>query len=363
MTSHIPLISVVTPFRDTAPYLAQCIESVLSQSHQDFEYILSDNCSSDGSTEIAEEYARRDARIRVIRQPQLLSQVRHYNQALSHISAASQYCKIVQADDYLFPDCLRLMAEAFAQSETIGLISAYDLKGNKVRGSGFPYPATVMPGSEVARLYLRNKVFVFGSPNTVMYRSSLVRGERPFFAENLLHEDTEKCFEILRHWDFGFVRQVLSFMRTGNVNQSVSATFRDFRPDELDRYINVHRYASVFLEDQEAKRLKSETRREYYRGLASEAIYLRGVDFWKYQEKGLNTVGETLDRRYLTLQIGRILLGMLLNPGTTMMRLFRFLKCLLRAGGANADHRVSSAVLPDTRSVAARFQDVLNADR
>ena len=137
-----------------------------------------------------------------------------------------------------------------------------------------------------ARLYLRNKVFVFGSPNTVMYRSSLVRDHAPFFAENLLHEDTEKCFEILKDWDFGFVHQVLSFMRTENVNQSVSAEFRDFRPDELDRYINVHRYASAFLEHQEAEQLKHETKREYYRGLAGEVLHFRGSAFWNTRKKG-----------------------------------------------------------------------------
>ena len=64
-----------------------------------------------------------------IRRSHLLSQVQNYNHALKEISAASQYCKIVQADDFIFPDCLRLMAKAFEQSPTIGLVSAYDMKG------------------------------------------------------------------------------------------------------------------------------------------------------------------------------------------------------------------------------------------
>src|SRR5207253_3419947 len=57
-----PLVSVVTPFYNTAKYLAQCIEGVLTQSYPEFEYILLDNCSTDGSREIAQIYARQDPR-------------------------------------------------------------------------------------------------------------------------------------------------------------------------------------------------------------------------------------------------------------------------------------------------------------
>ena len=319
-----PLVSVVTPFHNTAPYLAQCIESVLAQSYSRFEYILVDNCSTDESGEIAETYARRDSRIRLIRRAQLLSQVQNYNAALAEISAESKYCKIVQADDYIFPDCLRLMVQAFEQSETVGLVSAYDLKADIVRGSGFPHGKPLLPGREVARLYLRTGIFVFGSPTTVMYRSSLVRSQQPFYDESLLHEDTEKCMQILENWDFGFVYQLLSFLRVDN--ESISATFCSFQPVVLDRYILVQRYASVFLDADEALALKKKTKRWYYDVLASEALRFRGHDFWRYHQAGLKTLGETLHRPHLALRIARAFLGMIANPGTTARRGLSFLK-------------------------------------
>ena len=319
-----PLISVVTPFHNTAKYLSECIESVLAQSYGCFEYILVDNCSTDGASEIAEAYARRDGRIRFVRRSALLPQVRNYNSALTEISDESQYCKIVQADDYIFPNCLQLMVQTFEHSKSIGLVSSYDLKRSMVRGSGFPYPSPFVPGKEMARLYLQTGSHVFGSPSTVMYRSSIVRNSQAFFDEGLLHEDTEKCMQILQHWDFGFVHQVLSFLRADN--ESISSEVRTFQPDALDRYIIVKRYASAFLEALDAVALQKESKRAYYRIMATEAVHLRGSAFWQYHEQGLQTIGEKLDRGYLGLQVARKLLGLVANPGFTIARGLHFWK-------------------------------------
>src|ERR1700758_4880882 len=178
-----PLVSVVTPFYNTARYLVQCIESVLTQSYPNFEYILMDNCSTDGSAEIAESYARRDARIRLIRCTEFVPQLQNYNRALAEISDASQYCKIVQADDHIFPECLELMVQSFEQSKSIGLVSSYWLHGDVIAGCGYPYPTPMLPGRECGRWSLRTGIYAFGSQTTVMYRSSLVRQQDPFYNE------------------------------------------------------------------------------------------------------------------------------------------------------------------------------------
>jgi glycosyltransferase involved in cell wall biosynthesis len=319
-----PLVSVVTPFHNTAPYLKQCIESVLAQTYLSFEYLLVDNCSTDGSGEIAETYARHDSRIRLLRHSQLLSQVQNYNSALEQISEHSKYCKVVQADDYIFPDCLKSMVQVFEQSESIGLVSSYDLKGDIVRGSGFPRHLSLLSGKEVAQYYLRGGVFVFGSPTTVMYRSSLVRYQKPFYEEGLLHEDTEKCMQILEHWDFGFVHQVLSFVRTGN--ESISSSASAFQSGALDHYIIVQRYAPVFLPSHEAAAVRQKSKREYYRVLAGQGIRLRGSAFWHYHKQGLRGLGETLHAFDLAFGIIRELLWMVVNPGATVLWVFRVAK-------------------------------------
>jgi glycosyltransferase involved in cell wall biosynthesis len=321
-----PFVSVVTPFYNTAPYLAQCIESVLAQTYSHFEYILVDNCSTDGSAEIAETYAHRDPRIRLIRCSQFLGQIPNYNRALLQISSTSKYCKMVEADNHIFQDCLQLMVQTFEQSESIGLVSSYWLMGNMLCGSGYPYPMQMVPGREWAAQHLHAVAHVFGSPTQVMYRSSVVRDHQPFYDERALHADTEKCLEILKHWDFGFVHQVLSFSRTDN--ESISSAVRDLEAGAVDRYITDRRYGPIFLEGKEAALLGRKSKRAYYRALVRGALRLRGggLAFWRYHKAALKTLDETLDWPYLALVMSRELVWLASNPGMTMVQALRYWK-------------------------------------
>jgi glycosyltransferase involved in cell wall biosynthesis len=318
-----PFVSVVTPFFNTASFLAESIDSVLRQTYGHFEYILADNCSTDGSYEIAESYASKDRRIRVVRNSEFVSQLKNYNRALREISPDSKYCKIVQADDLIFPDCLKLMVDAFEQSESIGLVSSYRLTGTTVEGSGYPYPMPVFDGKELGRFFLKTGIYVFGSQTTVMYRSSIVRGSAPFFNESLPHADLDKAMELLAHWDFGFVHQLLSFSRMQD--ESITSSLLNYEPYALDRFIVMRQYGPIFLNDNEVDRLLKRSKRNYYSALARQALHFRGRAFWKYHEEGLRTSGCRLDRLYLTLQIGLELCRKALNPGDTLARVLRAL--------------------------------------
>jgi glycosyltransferase involved in cell wall biosynthesis len=61
------LISILTPFKNTEPFIGECIESILQQTHQHWEAIFVDDNSSDNSNEIVEGYAKKDKRVRLVR--------------------------------------------------------------------------------------------------------------------------------------------------------------------------------------------------------------------------------------------------------------------------------------------------------
>src|SRR5690349_12438950 len=113
--SHQPLVSVLTPVYNGAAYLVECIESVLRQTYQNYEYIIVNNCSTDGTLEIAEKYAAADGRIRVHTNNKFVGVIDNHNIAFSQMSPSARYCKLVSADDAIFPRCIEqmvLLAEA-----------------------------------------------------------------------------------------------------------------------------------------------------------------------------------------------------------------------------------------------------------
>ena len=67
--SPAPTLSVGLPVYNGERYLAESLDALLAQTYADFELIISDNASTDGTAEICREYAARDPRIRYVRQP------------------------------------------------------------------------------------------------------------------------------------------------------------------------------------------------------------------------------------------------------------------------------------------------------
>ena len=97
------MISIIIPIYNTEKYLGQCIESVLSQSHRDFELILVDDGSPDRAGSICDQYAAQDPRIRVFHKKNGgVSAAR--NTGLE--SAVGEYVTFIDSDDWVEPTYL-----------------------------------------------------------------------------------------------------------------------------------------------------------------------------------------------------------------------------------------------------------------
>lgn len=106
-------ISVIIPVYNVARYLPQCLDSVLSQDHQDLEVLLIDDGSTDDSGSICDRYAARDPRVRVIHQKNAGAAAAK-NAGLR--IATGEYLSFVDSDDYLEPNVYGYMLQTLKDS-------------------------------------------------------------------------------------------------------------------------------------------------------------------------------------------------------------------------------------------------------
>jgi glycosyltransferase involved in cell wall biosynthesis len=343
-TEYRPLVSIVTPVYNGETYLSECIESVLSQTYQNWEYIILNNNSRDRTLEIAEEYRRRDSRIRIYSNDTLLPIIANHNKAFSLISAESKYCKVVSADDWLFPECLERMVGLAEKNPSVGIVGAYQLSGGEgiwyVRNSGLPYSQAVVSGRELCRAHMLGMLKVLGNPTSVMYRADLVRNTDSFFPNPTAEADTSACVKHLRFADFGFVHQVLSHERIHNLrvttasldtNAYVSAAISDCQV-----------YGEWYLTKQEREARIGELVNQYYTYLAASAFKFKGKEFWNYHIGRLQDLGFRFDKRRLSVGVASKALDMLLNPKHTVQMVsgrIRLNRALKAAGAPDKNKR------------------------
>jgi glycosyltransferase involved in cell wall biosynthesis len=319
MTQSVPFVSVVTPFYNTAAYLEESIRSVLSQDYQNFEYILVNNCSTDGSEEIAAKYVDTDRRIRLLHNSSFLSQRENYNHALRQISPESRYCKVVQADDWIVPHCITRMVEVAERYPTVGFVGSYYYDGPQLKALGLPYPKSKFSGQAICRKQLLDGSYYFGTPTTVLYRSDIVRSRQHFYTADRIAFDTDVCYELSAEWDFGFVHEILSFLRVDD--ESITGRALPFNPWLLDKLVLIRTHGRRFLSESEYRKCLRMISGQYRRYLGEAVLRRRAAPFWEYHTRGLAVIGERLTKGALALHATRAALRLAFNPLETSKRL------------------------------------------
>jgi glycosyltransferase involved in cell wall biosynthesis len=322
--THDPYISVVTPVYNGEAFLAECIESVLSQDYPFAEYIIVNNCSTDRSLELAERYAKRDRRIRVVTNQEFVGALENHNIALRLISGRSEYTKLVCADDYLLPTCLSKMVQLAAQNPTVGIVGSYQQSGELIRWKGLPENVSVLSGREACRLGLLKGIHVFGAPTSSLYRSDLIHRTESFFPHSEAHADTSACYEYLRDCDYGFIHEVLSVERVheGQLTRGVER----LNGGTLASIEILSHYGPVYLSESELAGRRHEQLAGYYRLLGGCVLKMKGQDFWKFHKARLSDIGYALDGRRVLFEAVRELVTEVKSPVTALRKFQRALE-------------------------------------
>ena len=102
MIINAPLISVILPVYNGEKHLSECIESILSQTFQDFEFIIVDDASTDNTPQLLKEYAKKDTRIKIVTHSINQKQTVAANTACKY--AKGKYIARMDADDIALPN-------------------------------------------------------------------------------------------------------------------------------------------------------------------------------------------------------------------------------------------------------------------
>ena len=188
-SQYIPEVSVLTTCYNRAPFIAQTIESVLAQSFNDYEYIIVDDCSTDGSFEIAQSYTKKDGRIRVYQNEKNLGDYPNRNRAASY--ARGRYLKYIDSDDVLYPHALEVCVHYMDQHPNVGLGLT------KRHSQEKPLPELLQPKESFQKHFLEQGLFG-NAPGSVVIRRETFDNLGAFSGKRLIG-DFEMWLKIASH--------------------------------------------------------------------------------------------------------------------------------------------------------------------
>ena len=188
-SQYIPEVSVLTTCYNRAPFIAQTIESVLAQSFNDYEYIIVDDCSTDGSFEIAQSYTKKDGRIRVYQNEKNLGDYPNRNRAASY--ARGRYLKYIDSDDVLYPHALEVCVHYMDQHPNVGLGLT------KRHSQEKPLPELLQPKESFQKHFLEQGLFG-NAPGSVVIRREIFDNLGAFSGKRLIG-DFEMWLKIASH--------------------------------------------------------------------------------------------------------------------------------------------------------------------
>jgi len=221
-TRHMtaPKVSVLIPTYNYARYLPEAIESVLGQDFQDFELLISDDCSTDNSAEVIARYAARDSRIHFQIHPKNLGMVENWNWCLSQ--ARGEYIKFIFGDDKLLsPSAIGKMAALMENDPAISLVSTasnvIDARSAAIETRNNFQPC-IYDGKIVIVRCLEQPANLIGEPTLVMFRKE--QAARGFDARYRQLADLEMWFHLLDNGKFAHLGEPLCAFRRHDSQQT-----------------------------------------------------------------------------------------------------------------------------------------------
>lgn len=270
--SEYPYISVCMPVYNAAPYLAAAIEGVLSQTYENYELIISDNCSTDDSAKIAQDYASRSSKIRFFQNNWNIE----YSGNLQKVTslASGDFLVAHAADDVALPVALETFVDAIRNSEfqpeTLVLLSDYYIINQQnslvsritLAGEGFEMltlapddhniqlpPTRFLSGREVL-LDRLPKLYTFGWPGSTLFARELFERVEGQYSNHWYNPDKFFIYKLLSlNPNLLWIREPVFYSRWHDTNQASLQRATKVLKYVVDQYAYTFELPGSFLAD------------------------------------------------------------------------------------------------------------------
>jgi glycosyltransferase involved in cell wall biosynthesis len=248
VTTGPPKVSLCVPAYQAERHLRSTIESLLAQNYHDFELVIVDNNSSDGTRAILKGFD--DSRIRVIRNESTLPLVDNFNLAVAQ--CRGEFVKLVCADDILYPECIAAQSAILEGNADVALVSVQtdfvDDDGSLLR------PARGLRGivgrrrsDQVVRQTVRSGTNPIGAPVAAMFRREDFIKTGGFRDDLLFLSDADLWVRLLQHGEFYGIPRTLASFRFGSASVSATMAARSqlSQHKEFSRALSAQRWWGV----------------------------------------------------------------------------------------------------------------------
>lgn len=207
-----PLVSIVTPLYNQSRYVEDTIKSVLDQTYEHIEYIVVNDGSTDGSSEIIEKYR---GKITIIEQHNS-GQATALNNGWT--AATGEIFSYLSADDLLLPDCIKTLVEALQND--IGAVCAYP-NCNLISDRSIELKRGVAQRFDLEQLLVEQECYIGPGP---LWRAAAHRDIGGWKPELKLAPDREFWIRLSSHGRFLFIDRTLASYRLHSESTSYKVT-------------------------------------------------------------------------------------------------------------------------------------------
>ena len=253
------LVSVLLPVYNGAAYVRSAIESVLQQDYENYEFIIVDNASTDGTAKILDDY-REESRVNIIRNQETVPRLDNFRIVFDAASLDSRWYKFIGDDDCLMQECLTEMVNAGERSDNVGLVASWYYNNSQLVKGIIEENEELIEGPAILKRLLvepaaRSTIF---SPTSVLIAPAAYRAMGGFRTD-LLHADAELFYRILNRFHLAYVHKPLTEIGYHSYSgQALSTASGDtFVEAYLIRYLNLKCYDKLKLKWFEVEKIKN----------------------------------------------------------------------------------------------------------